>query len=716
MSQQPPFALLEDDVVIEESNWPFRLLGHFDKMRIKRIDELNEFAPEQDKLSVGTLAERLAYSPETQRLFLHARITPELESIINGYANESLESQYNFLALVAIKFRRPFPMAPYSVDCSCIERFVNSYKTKEPYSPSKPWRVNHCVLKSLSLDDVYLLLEADDPNTILECVYEIQSLSCNCMSNYKGLFDNSGESKWHQYLEYLCRLLQNQLDNDEYKQQRETAKTHYVKFYDLVVACGMHIRKVIDGSGQYIDITTCLESMEKLLMVGLFKNTQDSDNPFNPGSSNAFHDYFVREWLINCCEIIRLCGDMPFVLKTNTIVGYSRSKSTFNNFVSDFTIRVSKLPGATTLPSQHVNRFNEAYSNFKPKESLPPFNLAHGQYEHQWNGCISQDILNRYAETFMSYQHLPVMKIDGDGNDVLSVETKRHVASNFSIKLANQNEDKAELSRRKRYLAERIHLANLWLRAQHTVASLQFSRIRECANSFPLLEPYINAIDKLHIYGCQSMYYANSWHEFTGTGRFFRRFCEGLRASFEELRRLESAPYGIPQYYALMIRDAIDISLDKLSSLFGDRMVQDMAIQENTRPTTYATGAFEHLIKRYTEWVSDIRNILVDIADDVPESRGKDKISFLLLPVERDVIHTDSLFAIADVSRRIVFFELAFNQMLDIPYSVAILVHEVGHYLGRVQQSERVQVYMRMCAKRFVANIIGCVVDSIDIW
>jgi len=672
-------------VIIELSQWEpynvdnnpvYHVLDHFDEMILTVVDDLNKFSlkAQDEKLKkLSEVQDRMRFHPETHKLFLYFEDVEQqvrhnddvkqytARNLLNSYENGAPEC--DFFALVAIKARYQF-MNSYRCGLSkCLRKYLEEYVLENNNE-----NIRYCVMDSLSIDDVYILLEANDPNALLRFSLNLQLRRCD-FSCMVSLGDEKGFAvDRRKDLQKAVKLLEESTDglvNIEIEKDSLQCARNCVEYIKH------NMESFTDDN--FIE----LESIASILNEKITEVLSSKDVEYNKIA-----------WLLKCYNAVRVCGSLPVILQTHTIVGYKKKPIEELENLKCLDREIFLGMQVQTKSGANFMYFDEKfYDSHFAKEDLP-LSIVLGRHDHSLRKQIS-------IKKFMSWYMRHPKEIEEEYYSAI-----RHYSGHLLIKdedkrnlNAMTDAEKETLGQQARMFQEDICLSNSWARDRYAYVAELLSTLRSYDDmfaEFPFLEGLINEIDRLHMQGCRKLFYAMTLHEFEDTRKFFDAFYETLEEIFSILNDKSSLHRN---YSAMMIAKGLKIILKSLSALFNDRMVLDMSMYENTRPSLYATGAYGVLLKSYSDWIKIVRGLLMKVERNTAR---RDRLNFILVPVEEDVIHSYNLFPLLENKQCLVVYGTTFDKMLDITNALPMFVHEVGHYLGILGRETRVKTFLRM--------------------
>jgi hypothetical protein len=656
MSQREPWA--------NSDFWNYSLLGHFDEMKIQVVDDVSAFSVDKSFVLTDEVAfekldgrGRLNFHPESQKLFFYVEDSlnkkrDRLEMYSKG------EQEYGYIALVAVKSRHQFKHSNRCGVCHCIEGFVSQYIIDNNIK-----HFEYCVMDSLGIDDVYILICTDNPNTILRFIQYLQLHTCHYNCNNRKITDvkNSLLSS----SDKLSKLL-------EYSTSEHIIVDVYLR--QIVINCRDVILEHMEK--QEFDY----EALEKALSENrqALKNRVDKIVDDNRISLSTSLSYGSFDWIMSCYNSIRSFGSLPVVMRTHTVIGHKNHLHDYGRDDIEFCyeMRMNIRPGANYV------YFNSGYSADEV--------IVLGRHDMVWKELISEkDFMSLYKN--LQTSHTGVPSVDRQFSGHFIIDKKNLISNELTV------EQRYITKTQEAMFAEDALLSRLWVEDRHRESEKLFRNLRNetLMHDFPFLKPLINAVDRLHMQGCRKFYYAMNLHEFEDTRKFFDALYESLGGIFNELIMAEIDSRAD---YARMFAKGLELTLRHLSLLFNDRMILDVTTHENTRPSLYATGAYEALLKRYSDWTKDLRGLLMRIDG---KRRDPNRLHFILVPVERNYIHTDEIFPITNSEPLLIVHATDFDNMLDIHNALPSFAHETGHYLGIVYKNMRVRTYIHMVSFYF---------------
>jgi len=649
MSQREPYVA--EKAIAQE--WRYNLFGHFDEMRIRIGDKLEDFSIEKrdSELSELDSDKRMRHHPETKKVFLYVEENPNAPNEQKAHLTRLLSecNDLPMIALVALKLRLQFFEEPLPCNpCKCIEYFLNKCKAEKNAS------ADFCIMNALNLYDVYVLMRTDNPNFVLHCVRQLQNFVCD----------------------FTCESIPPKENKDIFvnksKKILENMKSELVQL-DLEETDKQNLTTVIDSC-----VTRISEQDPFLCPIATITEISDPLREYlKTAKSLALQDLVLK-----CIQAVRACGPMPLVLQTHSIVGCREGLKPDN--VSEeivlFELQLQLRPGSGVeeIMSKITPYFSDIY-------------MVLGRYYYVCQGEISfRSLLELYEQDFFSWKKIDASPI-------------QYSSGRFLLKEDGSATTNAQLSEMKELmLVEDTRFSILWGKEQHQSVANLIQKIKKHIDEFPFLKPITNSVSLLHMQGCRRLFYALSWNEYLDTRDFFCAFFEKLGYVFDQMEKKSSDERT---QFAWMAHESMLVFLKKMSGLFQDRMVLDMSMHENTRSDVYATGAYEKLIKRYSGWIKDLSSLLGKLENPY-DVVGSDSLHFVLVPVEQDSIHSHILFPMdGENGKTLVIYEMTFNKMLDITDALGLLVHETGHYLGVVDREDRIKTYLIMVAYCYAMRV-----------
>ena len=688
-------------------DWSFSTFGHFDRMKMEVIEEneIEKFYPSTHKKKVRQLEldKRINRYTETQKIFLYtSENVTNLEddsnaklidkNTINKWSKSNENTPYhNFIALVAIKYRQEFYRSPFYDKCNCIAKSISNFSMSNIDEKTKScWHVHYRIFHTLGLDDRYLMLSADDPSLLIKCIYELHEMECNCL-------EESGEKDKNNYSKEIKEAFGRAWKKAEYHiKQKKNCDVMVNQIRLLVEEC-----KELFENPNGVDFCCIIkkfgEEINKICGVKKY-STELSEYEM------CLHRK-VQRWVFECYRILLLLQKFPPILMTHTMFGIKdwKNKSYHPFSEIDFQFVGQSKPGiARKVPEYHMN-LKEILEGDIPKGQAY---ATLGRYEYQWVGKMNDTILgdNRLVDKF--YEQ----------------DTVRHISGNFAA-MFDETASPHLNNLKKRLIKMNEHYNKSIVFAQHKDAKRRFDgdgsskgiyEIIDC-EQYPILAELLDTLNELHIQGCQRMYYLSTWHEAWGIEAFFDTFYGKLKRTASLLEKDDNdKSHNQGEFYKIVQKNILtelyhnlEVGIKSLSSLFNDRMISEMAMHENTYPSLYASGAFEDLFRRYTEWINSVRSVMCALSFESLNREGlvsadsMDDAKFMLFPTEWDNIHTFSLFPISTYNDSLVFFEMSIKKMLDIRHAMRILVHECGYFVGIIERAKRAETYIRMCANYY---------------
>jgi hypothetical protein len=638
---------------------------------------------------------RMQYHPETQKLFLYDEDVDEITNEPGKKKKRLIEllnehADVPFVALIGVKLRHQFFDEPSPCNpCICIETFLERYKRE--YNRKKGCMdddksAKFIALRSLSIYDVYVLVFAKDPNYIVSCVRQLQNATCD-FSCGKECGKQCGEELT------LINIATKSADKltEKYKGLRKLLEAKYSdselsKLDSQIAAIKADLKESMNNNTlpySYKGITNLIEPLQKL------RKTATS--------------FTLQELILHCISAIRASGPMPVVLQTYSIMGVmgKHDPQEFSGKIKVlFNLQLQMHPGSGVeqIKDELKKYFTEESDELEEpeKQESREVSMVLGRYYYVIQGRISlKKLMELYDSDMLNWKKRRQSPIQYSNGRVLYEEK-------VNGEITQTAQDAIDMKRQ--LYEEDSSLALLWVEEQHEKAAEIFRKINTYEKKFPFLQPLIKAISQLHMQGCRRFFYALSWAEFEEARDFFDACFARLGDAFETIeQQKEDDQYN----YAFMIYWSMVEFLDKILSLFLDRMVLDISIHENTRPGIYATGAYEKLLEKYGGWIEDLSHVLGRLeSEESTDANKEDKLHFVLVPVEQNAIFSDILLhLVGKESKPLVIFSTTFKKMLEISDALPMFVHETGHYLGIVNRKDRIKTYLSMVAYYYSARV-----------
>jgi len=513
---------------------------------------------------------------------------------------------------------------------------------------------------------------------------------------------------------------------------------------------------------------------------------------------NKNHD--ASKWLLDCINTIRFFGPVPVVLRTYSILGYSKSLyrqkngDVYEHVKSDklfdavanpsktndadydqidWHYRITLRPGYTgkftdefkSLFTPGSEKIEEAMHNYETyirdkglsdeqerkafpgsfsfdeiEDKLP---MTIGRYDYTWQAKLSPTLF-----LYISTQILRRARVNEDTPTALM-----YIKESYS-RLSLDNYVDSNSSIHHGHIREDMLLNRLWAAKQGAAVAPLFAFIDLYDNNGPFsderlqqmitektpdnvkaliekvkgndrLKDFIARINRdstlkeiffrlssLHVQGCLGFFHMASWHEFLDVRKFFVSFYKQITEIF--LCDLLSDDYD--GYGDAILHDtnrSMMIGMRSISAMLDDRFVVDMSTRENTRPSLYAAGAYEKIIRGYSNWIGDLTELLKKAETENAQenayfiSNDTEALSFTLMPVEDYSTHSHSLFPIRfHGAGRLIVYEMPLEDMLNFEsVPTAYLAHECGHYWGNLNRPKRVWTWIGMVACLFSQSL-----------
>jgi hypothetical protein len=674
LAQREPYAIAE-----QAEEWQHTLFGHFDVMRVGVTEELSQFKESENTLdTLRNIEDRMYYRPETHKVFLYAKKGENNEDY--NFVKEKFKNKNSttFFALVAVKTRSQLFNHRGCTAIECIGRYMEDFKQDlilkakktDPDFDDKDLEFKYYIMNSLSIDDVYILINTDNPDKVLHCIERLQFRECSYEHR-----DNVEQVKKHAVTKMKNQLSELCKRTPVFNNESEKDKEIITKFEKLV-----------------IDLNDGVRELRYDRIKNETKDIQDFLNRY-------FHDYLgdgakyeEMRWLMDCVNAIRICDDVPIILHTHTVIGFQQpenAESISNTDLINIDIKVQSCPGMNlhNALKELLNYSSPVPDDEKEKE----FSVILGRFDFVYNGTFTlQNIVKFYAKLLEEKGTKPDAGIRySSGNIIFNKNCNKSMSTYKNI-----------VEYMTKILNEENRLSNLWAREQYKFAVPLFNNVREKAKGYPFLIPLIDAIDRLHIQGCSKFFYALRVHEFEDAAKFFVAFYRQLERAFDILDTMNTKYRA---YYAQLLALDLQQAMNAFSGLFNDRIILDMSMYENTRPSLYATGAYERVLKRYNEWIKNVRAVVMCIEDGKWEDDRL--LNFLVVPEQHNETLSLVLFRLTECEQNLSIYFMSFDEMLEIDNTLSILVHEIGHYIGIIGRKSRVKTYFSMVAYFYARRI-----------
>jgi hypothetical protein len=462
------------------------------------------------------------------------------------------------------------------------------------------------------------------------------------------------------------------------------------------------------------------------------------------------YDYYSLKWVCDALGVLRGCVPMPIFVQTRTSIGH------WHALISKDESNGPKRPDEGVLmhfqmqtrPGADITEFDGA--TLEKDEQKLHISLGRACYR-SWDGRFKKEDDNSRDETS---KKIDLTKKDSEESnskwedlkwklheliDIYhnkpfqtknekEVNTIQHTSGYFMmrkedikkvdkyIKVKKDNEEnianlKIEL------FEEDTWIANQWMKKRYDIGGVKFKEYRGLSEdeeinrkaiafleSFPFLDTFIDELDRLHLLGCQRFFNTLNWYEFKDAARFFVGFFVKFNETYELLRDSDDAEKYL---YVYMLVEDLKKPLRDLNELLNDRLVPDMIMCENVRHSRYSTGAYEMILKCYSNWLKHLRGILLDVeashsnTEIISPTRSRSAdLPFLLVP-GGDSIHAHPLFRLCASFNMPVLFHVNMDKMLEINDCLALFAHEIGHYAGLIGKRHGVDTYFHMVSGTF---------------
>ena len=723
MSRREPFLMNGRKDI---DRWNLTAFGFFDEIRLDIINEPHDFSLEKlyDELHSCSDDERKQFHSETQKLFLYCDYSKELYDTLGEYSKGTAKRP--FFALFAVKLRRKLTERPDCDQRKCIEGYLQTRKHGkhgEDYSL--------CVMNSLSIDDVYVMIASDSINIILKLLYDLQNFICNfkCRDNFipsklRDCSDCKGKchrDNYHVCIKEAAKKSRRKLIKIMKEASAEKCFVYNSKlrseFTVLIARCREHINKCLK-SGHHLE---CDEIVDKFKLPEIFL---DKDK------ARYVHVDFARR----CLATVYTLVELPIVMQSHTIIGYNNSyfekydiknlpsdlKAKFDadTFLTELELRLSPGVGLFSFVEdlkaavnknedlEELKLFLDNSDSQNCERTIGNLLLTTGTCDFSWRGKMNATLLVQFC-------HLEIWNWRPSASN--SIEINPIESSSFHFFLEDDISkapvgivDSVELSKQIR--KEEVEIAQFWVDKQQNRAIGMFSRSSKSAiykdykDEFPLLHSMINEISFLNVQGCRRFFFALTWNEFKTARAFFGKFYKRIESEFAVLCDLKGARTD----YALMLYLSMLQFKDVMSSVFNERMMLDMSMRKNTRTGIYATGAYEVVLRQYRNWIRELHALLNMFTK---KACGVEvNMNFLLVPKIEAVPSSTHLLQMSKVNddncaSTFVIYRTSFDKMMEFDKTLALYVHEVGHYVGIVRRERRVKIYLSMVAAMLAESI-----------
>jgi len=694
--------------------WCYNLFGNFDEMQIEITKNLEDFSSVKRDSDLSNLDEdgRMHFHSETKKLFLLVNDPDGLGNKWNKIERLLSNSpKMPMIALIAVKLRHQFFDEPRPCNpCDCVENVLQEYKKK--YAEKKHSEETHseegqveveeqlvhaefCTLTALNIYSMYVLIRTNDPNFILYCARQLQNFTCNygCELVTYDTQDKVIKSLIKSLYKSL-KDMQKLKDNDPVSQ----IEVKGVTLGNHIKKCIVKLEKCIDTFDKYINmIDNSDKSQDEIIQHEFNKNF---DNEFTSSSLDylkAAKSFEQKELVLKYTHAMRVCGPMPLVLQTYTIIGCEKGltpETVDKETKLLFELQMQTHPGSSIEEKKRKAVMNPFID--------PVFSIVLGSYYYVCQGEISpKDLLKLYSLDFLNWTYSGRTPVQYTSGRFLSKIVEDDTLYDYYPTGISGQE--IEVMKEKMF-TEDAELAETWLIQQHKRASELFKKINSWVEKFPFLKPISSSVSLLHMQGCRRFYYALSWSEFKDARDFFDKFYLELGDLFDQFYKPEQEQELTN--YAWMAYESMRIFLEKMASLFHDRTLLDLSMHENTRPGIYATGAYEILLKKYSVWIDELKTLLKCIEEKYSPYGLHFDLNFVLVPVEQEMIHSFMLFPLdMKKTNALAIYEMPIYKMLDVAVALPLYVHETGHYLGFYNREGRAKTYLSMVAFCYANHI-----------
>ena len=728
-----------DDIPSPAQEWRYRLFGHFDEMKISVTSDLNEnllykkIHPrnfthkshvENVLKAISTSDdERMRYHPERSTIVLYTDHTNEKYKKLLEFAYA--DTVENYVAVVSLQFLRVFYDLPFSGQLECIEHFLDKFKAEQP----QHLEFDFVVLNVLSLDDVCVLIKSRSVSSIIRCSTSLRQHACGyCISpcdcqcgryeiiNNNSENDNSFANKYSLYWEKLQRTMpETKINNRNLDRLCNDVRDF---FYDRK-------RKAKTLNMNSSDDRVILEKLLNKLL-GVIYEEKDFDK------ITKMISYVWLEWLIKCRKALRVAGGMPLVRETHTFIGSSieslrgrvpkdllhgnnndenkpgnatvgapnkaidqngtKEKYDPTTDKAEFVVLIKVHPGVDLDKCAHM--FDCYIKNeFKFDDHNKNVQMRMGKHDLIYINSGQIDEVKRMTEIARCNRFLGTI-------DSMTCSPIIHIACSL---IFDRQPNESENSMRTEIFKEHLILSEIWARERHKVATRLFSDIRKNTEKYTFLYDLVNDHDELYTKGVKRLYGTSVAYDYKSAACFFISFYDHVGEVCKLIGSSSKIDENKKFLFACEIRDCLELAYKRLLEFFNDRVVFDITARDNTRPSLYATGAYETLLNRYSVLVDDLRDLLTRVND----SSANIKLEALLLPIEYtdNQIKLQNLFPLVGGSKKLIFVDAPIDRMLDVYNTLPSLCHELGHHLCVIEIDNFITIFVKLYARAFADRL-----------
>jgi len=715
MSRREPFKIQAADDV---SSWKYCAFGYFDEIHFDIVENPEDFTLRKlyTDLADCSPEERNRFHSETQKIFLwRDKCCPLVHQKLKDYKDG--KGARPFIALFAVKFRRKLTERPGCDICRCIE----DYLLKESgYTRND---VDVIAMKSMSIDDIYILVAARTINEILNLLYSLQDFKCEFHNYYcfkKPDAEKPGTDKID--ISELAKISAKNLDRiaAEAKIEFNEASSLFDSFSRLANMCKVKIDAAVESG---IPLTN-KEIKEAVALYDNFnahkpKLTQKSKFTQKPiltqKTKITQKPKFTQKLLAaDCLKALHAIAKLPMILSTHSIIGHNKkidlnALDDGSPFLVEAEIRLSPGVGLTEFLTKlhdatkddddlkNLNLTNATTVSLDVNDML----LAVGNCDFVWRGELTdKQLIKLYS--------LPMMNepTHSSGTSLVEFTSLRFLFRQNKL-AAPYCTEQSTIDLKIQMREEEMQLAQTWVEEQQKRAYNLFNPISEkYRDEFPYLHNIINDVSFLNVQGCRRFFFALSWSEFETARLFFGKFFKKLESEFVNLEKKSGEEKAA---YALMLSESMMLFRDAMAGVFSERMMLDMSMRKNTRTGVYATGAYEVILRRYRDWIKLLRQLMCRFSDlnrnDGEITNPNEKLNFLLVPVIGGPPNSKHLFPLSAKESSLVILRASFGRLIDPEKILPLFVHELGHYLGIACREPRIKAYLLMLANLFSANL-----------
>ena len=720
---------------IASRKWRYRLFGHFDEMKIAVMDipgddrdnpfykpfkygDPRDFTRGSHINNVlmnitDNEDERMRFHPERSTIFLYTDYDDDKFEKLKMFQDADIGYDC-FVAVVSIQFLRVFYDLPFSGQFECIEHYLEDFRAKQHLTS----QFDFVMLKALSLDDACVLIKSRSVNAILECAKGLRQHTCesandicsdNCGRFAKLTNPSDQESFAKRYNLYWEKLREEMPDPDKMKITNGKLERlckpirSFFQKKEKTATPDMNDKANRDELEQSLDkllnVVYALGDFDRLCMS---------------------ISYAWLEWIMKCRKAIRVASPMPLVRETHTIIGspIEKLKAIEQGRYEKYTLKNKSIYKGTEEFDSKDDKVNfvilakvhPGSDMAKSAEIFEDYIKCRFEFD-----IIDEKIMVRMGKHDLIYKNsgtadearrmTEAARLKRFSNEIESVVNFPvvHIACNFYLDKPDVNDKTAEI--RNDIHKEHVLLSETWSRERHSDVAKLFTSIRENTKDFAFLQDLINDHDLLYMKGVKRLYGTSVAYDYKGAANFFIIFYEQVNKVCKLIS--QSSRFKDDEKYILAreIKEGLDLALKRLSEFFDDRVVFDLAVRDNTRPSLYATGAYETLLNRYSVLVTNLKKLLACARDKHHKKRDDKrldvKLDVLLIPVEYADIQIQQVFPIASGSHNLIFIEAPFDRMLEIHDAVPALCHELGHFLCTINPEDQLKVFVEMYAHSF---------------